>query len=76
MPSSTSEPSRLDKFVFRAGDRGLLVMVDNHVPVEGGSITELWYDNDQWTEANVISTWQTLVNRINSKVESINIVYG
>ncbi|GMS81039.1 hypothetical protein PENTCL1PPCAC_3214, partial [Pristionchus entomophagus] len=56
----------LDIFIDRAAERGLLIMLDNHVITERGGITSLWY-NDEYPETLVISLWKSLVNRYSDR---------
>ena len=54
----------MDKIIDYAGQIGLKVILDNHSSAAGGGPNDngLWYD-DGYTEAQWISTWQSLATQ-------------
>ena len=54
--------------VFRAAERGLLIMLDNHRITANGGISPLWY-NDEYPEDTVIGLWKALIDRYSGRFE-------
>jgi len=53
--------------IDKCAQRGILVMLDNQRSAFGSDIPPLWYDNNTYTEAYVLSAWDTLLQRFGSK---------
>lgn len=52
---------------YRCAERGILVMLDNQLMIPNGGISELWYENGEYTEATVLATWDILLSRFATK---------
>ena len=53
----------MDLLIKKAGDRGILIMLDMHrINGANNTIPELWYSADA-PEADIISVWKAMATR-------------